>query len=115
TLRGISSETFDPRNTVYLPPEARGKISVTNASKVEISGVNFDGNAVRFNAQAKQPAIVSVSQSYYHSWEAFVDGQKTQLFRANHGFQAIEIPPGEHQISLRYNDALFKTGLCIST
>ena len=63
---------------------------------------------------AGAPALVVVAQGFYHPWRAYVDGKRTELFRANYAFQALQMPAGEHQVSLIYEDDVFRLGLAIS-
>jgi len=43
-----------------------------------------------------------------------VDGRPTPLLRANHAFQALEVPAGQHEIVLQYEDPIFRLGVLIS-
>jgi hypothetical protein len=47
---------------------------------------------VDIEAEAAEPSLVVVAQTYYHDWRADVDGQPTHLLRANHAFQAVQVP-----------------------
>jgi uncharacterized membrane protein YfhO len=55
-----------------------------------------------------------LSQTFYHPWHAYLDGKPTRLFRANYAFQAVEVPPGRHDVKLVYEDILFHAGVAIS-
>jgi hypothetical protein len=48
--------------------------------------------------ESPRPAMVVISQAYYHNWKAHVDGLPTRLWRANYAFQAVEVPAGRHEI-----------------
>src|ERR1035441_7340948 len=61
-----------------------------------------------------EPSLVTVSQTWYHDWRAYVDGHETPLLRANHAFQAIQVPAGAHQIRVVYKDRAFETGAAVS-
>jgi uncharacterized membrane protein YfhO len=54
---------------------------------------------------------VYVSDAYYPGWKAYVDGEKTDIFRANLAFRAIRVPPGRHTVSLVYVPFSFYLGL----
>ena len=45
---------------------------------------------------------------------AYVDGKPTPLWRANHAFQALEVPGGKHLVRLAYEDRGFIYGGMIS-
>jgi uncharacterized membrane protein YfhO len=70
----------------------------------------FDLKTVDLEVKAEAPALVVVSQAYYHNWRAFVDGHSTELLRANYAFQAVAIPAGQHRVRLAYEDKAFHRG-----
>ena len=55
-----------------------------------------------------------VSQSHYHWWKAYVDGKQVPLWRANHAFQAVEVPAGQHRVEIVYEDKNFLIGAIFS-
>jgi len=58
--------------------------------------------------------MVVLSQAYYPAWRATVGESPAVLWRANLGFQALQVPPGHHRVILRYSDTLFRIGGGIS-
>ena len=114
TLRALAAPGFDARQNVFLPPEARGLVTVSNSSLAKVSVREFSAHKVRFEVDASQPVIAVIAQSYYHNWRASVDGQPTRLLRANHAFQALEVPAGKRQVVLAYQDRPFYCGVLIS-
>jgi hypothetical protein len=114
TLSALSSPQFDPRKTVFLPLESRPLVTVSNPSPVKVSVKKFSALRVEFETEAIQPALVVIAQSFYHNWLAFVDGKPVPLLRANHAFQAIQIPAGRQTVVLRYQDRAFFGGVLLS-
>jgi Bacterial membrane protein YfhO len=114
TLKKLNSAGFDPRHTVYLPLSARGKVTVTNASDAKITSQQFSAQQAHLTVEASAPALVVIAQAYYHDWRAFVDGKPVPLLRANHAFQALQVPAGKHEVTLRYVDWMFRFGAAIS-
>jgi len=114
TLAALAAPDFDPRQTVYLPMEARALVTVSNASPARISVREFSAHKVRLEIEASKPALVVIAQSFYHNWRAWVAGRPARLLRANHAFQALEIPAGRHQVALIYQDRVFHCGSLIS-
>ncbi len=113
-LKEILSSSFDPRSMVYLPLEGRGVIRATNAAQATVHPRRFSAHRIEAQIEASAPAIVVVAQSFYHPWHAYVDGKPVRLWRANHAFQALDIPAGSHQMSLAYEDHVFLAGGIIS-
>jgi hypothetical protein len=113
-LIGITAQEFDPRGVVYLPESARPFVSVTNRTTCRITNERFQAQTVEADAEASEPAMVVLSQSFYHLWHASIDGMAVPLFRANLAFQALEIPAGRHHITLQYRDPYLKVGAVVS-
>lgn len=114
TLPTLSAPDFDSRRIVYLPPEAKGLLTVSNAATAKILSRQFSAQKVRFEIGADGPAMVVVAQSFSHCWRAYMDGLPTRIWRANHAFQALEVPAGRHEVKLVYEDRRFLCGSTLS-
>ncbi|HEV2435764.1 MAG TPA: YfhO family protein, partial [Verrucomicrobiae bacterium] len=114
TVKKLESADFNPRHTVYLPLSARRQVTVTNVSKAKIAFQQFGAQKIHLTVEAPAPALVVVAQAFYHDWHAYVDGRPVPLLRANHAFQALEVPAGRHEVMLRYVDWMFRLGAVIS-
>jgi hypothetical protein len=106
--------SFDPRKTVYLPPEA-GELKILNATQSTVRVEHFSAQREEFEIDSDNPALLVLSQTYYHPWTAYVDGQPTKIWRANYAFQAIPVPQGKSRVKLVYEDKLFQFGTVVST
>ena len=114
TLKAISSPSFNPRSTVFLPIKARDFITVSNQSAARIVSRIFLPQRAQLEVQADEPAMVVVAQTFYHPWHAYVDGRRVPLWEANYAFQALQVPAGHHEVKLVYEDRMFETGAIIS-
>ena len=114
SLKGLAAPNFDPRRTVFLPLETRALVAVSNSSPVTISVREFAAHKVRLETEASQPALVVIAQAFYHNWRAYVADRPTPLLRANHAFQALEVPAGRQQVTLVYEDRAFHCGGVVS-
>jgi hypothetical protein len=114
TLLALAAPDFDPRHTVFLSPEARALVTVSNASSTKVSVQQFSPHKVQLKVEAPEAALVVFAQSFYHNWQAYVGDQPTRLLRANHAFQALQVPAGRHQVTLRYEDRTFYYGALLS-
>lgn len=114
TLQRLASPGVDLQKTVFLSPEAKSILTVTNNSDVKIEAIKATPNRIDFDVIATQSALVTIAQTYYHPWRAYVDGTRRELWRANHSFQAIEVPAGAHHVTLKYEDNQFITGAWVS-
>jgi hypothetical protein len=114
TLQALTQNDFDGSKIVFLPPETKSFVTISNQTSATILNSKFGNQTVDIEVEAQEPSLVVVAQTYYHDWRAFVDGQPTVLLRANHAFQAIEVPTGKHKIHLAYKDCAFETGAAVS-
>ena len=40
---------------------------------------------------------------YDKNWQAFIDGKKTDILKANKAFMAVKLPKGRHTILFKYH------------
>jgi hypothetical protein len=114
TLAALGRPDFAPRAAVYLPAEAREKISAKADPQARIVSSAITAEKCAFQTQADTRALLVMAQGWYHCWRASVDGGGVPLLRANGGFQAVEVPAGRHEVLLEYKDRAFQLGCAIS-
>ena len=114
TLDAITAKDFNPHTEVFLPELARATVTVSNQTTCTVSNIHFGQNQVEAQVNAAEPSLVVLSQSYYHLWQAEVDGLRVPLLRANVAFQALQVPAGTHRIKLIYRDNNLLIGAAIS-
>ncbi len=76
--------------------------------------VRLSAQRLEFETEATAQAMVTVAQTFYHPWRAYVDGRETPLWPANYAFQALEVPAGRHRVSVVYEDKAFLLGAVLS-
>jgi hypothetical protein len=113
-LRALTQPDFDGSKVVLLRPEAKSFVTVTNQTTARVLKSHFGTQSVDIEAEASAPSLIVVAQAWYHNWRAEVDGKPAHLLRANHAFQAVEIPEGRHRVQLIYRDRAFEIGAVLS-
>ena len=58
--------------------------------------------------------FLCLSIPYMKGWKAYVDGEEVTLYQANTAFMGVELPAGEHVVSLRYWIPGLTAGLIMS-
>lgn len=84
-----------------LPPGRPGRAEVTAS----------EPGAVRVRTEAEYGGMLVVSRLFDPGWSAAVDGTPVPLVRANGALMALEVPPGAHEVELRYAPRSFRVGL----
>lgn len=102
---------FDFRNSLIL--EKGSSVSPQfGPGRVEI--ISHLPSKIRIKTQALEPKILFISDNYYPGWEARVDGDPTEILRADYTFMAVPLTPGEHIVEFSYEPWSFKAGAIVS-
>ena len=79
-----------------------GDGNIYPAESVEIMAYHPD--RISFRLAVQEPGFLIVTNNYHPNWEAYVNGKKEPIIRANHAFQAIAIREiGDNEVNLSYN------------
>ena len=114
TFDALSQTNLDLRQLVFLPPEARGIISATQQTFARVLDTKFANESISIQTEAPAASLVVISQTHYPAWTAYVDGRPARIWRANYAFQALEVPAGNHQLKLIYEDKKLLAGVVFS-
>jgi len=114
TLSALLATNFSPESVVFLPEAARNCVRAVASPAATVLSLKMSEHRIEANVEASNPSIVVIAQAFYPAWRAFVDGSPRPLWRANYAFQALEVPPGRHQITVLYIDWTYRSGLAIS-
>jgi len=83
---------------------AAGKVLVTSFAPEEIT----------LDIDTTENAILSLSLPHYPGWRALLNEKATDISRAYAGLIAIEIPAGQHRLSLEFEPLSYALGALIS-
>ena len=57
---------------------------------------------LKAKTKSKNPRWLVYSDSNLPNWEAYIDGERTQISAANFIYKAVFVPQGEHEVEFRY-------------
>ena len=63
---------------------------------------------------SRSAAFLVTSDAHFPGWRARIDGQETQLYRADYAIRGVLVPPGEHLVQFEYKPKSFYVGAAIS-
>ncbi len=92
-------------------PDVRGQFKTLN-SDLEVEVYTF--NRASFRVRTTTGGLFNYSDAYAKGWQATIDDEPTPIYRSNHAFKAIVLPPGHHRVEFVYDPSSFRTGLLIS-
>ncbi|NWF91282.1 MAG: YfhO family protein [Syntrophaceae bacterium] len=129
-LSRMISKEFHPGDEVLLEEEPiqfrNAKLGVENPksetrnpkpSKRLVGKVEFTSetnNELCLRVEAKEDAILVLSDTYYTGWKVFVSGAREKIYRANYNFRAVPLKAGEREVRFVYDPLSFKIGELVS-
>ena len=110
----LSRPEFDATKVVSLRPAAGDIVEAKEAVPATVEIDRVGAHELSFVVAASKPTLAVISQCFHHPWQAMRDGEAVPIWRANHAFQAVEVPSGTHRFTLRYVDWSFRIGAILS-
>ncbi|MDF1499837.1 MAG: YfhO family protein [Anaerolineales bacterium] len=99
-LRKLAARSADVMEFIYietvsdpLPGGGRGEAEIIPQP---------NPNRIRISASSDGGSWLFLSDTWYPGWEVLVDGELTELYRANYLFMAVWVPEGEHAVDFVY-------------
>ncbi len=109
----IGVYSFDNIEIIVQPMKNYAKqISALKEDLME--NVIIDTNIVKGTVSLDKSKILCLSIPYSDGWTAYVDGEESELLKANLMYCAIQLGKGTHEIELRYETPGLKLGMVIS-
>jgi len=68
----------------------------------------------KYSAEVRQPALLVVRGNYRSGWKAKIYGEKTDVFKVNLTSKGVFLPPGRHEVVIKYYPESFHFGMIIS-
>ncbi len=115
----LASDEFDPMKELIVEDEAahsylsgsRGLRAETNGEADAVRLVREDSDGYELVANLATPGIVVASYNFVPQFEAYVDGVRVPLWRADYALHAIPVGAGLHHVRVVFHDAAFETGM----
>ncbi len=109
---------IDPANAMVVDKRfaqhVEGKQFMAD-SNATLKLTDYKANHLTYESSAATDQLAVFSEVYYpNGWNAFIDGEPAEHFRANYVLRAMVIPEGQHKIEFRFEPAIYSTGETIS-
>ena len=101
----LAGDDFDPATQVVLQAPCAGSETViagTLPLTASAQTTRLNPAALEIDVNTAVPAVLVISEWDYPGWQATLDGARVPICRANHAFQAVVVPAGQHQVRLRF-------------
>ena len=80
-----------------------GDEALQSDSTAKVTLTEYEANRLAYEVNSQKGGIVIFSEIYYPGWTCTVDGQDTQIARADYVLRAIRIPAGKHTVVMTFD------------
>ena len=107
---------FNPRDTAIIDNSYKNIVTgFTPAdSLANIKQTAFDNMAIKYESNSNTANVAVFSEIFYKDWNAYIDGKKVPIAKANYVLRALVIPAGKHSIDFKFEPAVYKLSYNIS-
>lgn len=119
----LNDPSFDPRVETLLegpPPEIEplGRTDPETGEPLPAEGsVTWSERTpdrIVLQVQAKDPSLLLLSQNWFPSWTATVNGAPVEILRSDHALQAIAVPAGDLEVVFEVRSPELRQALLLS-
>ncbi len=105
-LNEIKTNSFDPKNIAFVEEKVPQIDAPDSTASINIS--EYKDEMIKMNVKASGNNFLFFSDTYIPTgWKAYVDGNKTEIYKVNHGFMGIVVPNGKHIVEFQYAPTSF--------
>lgn len=109
------SEDFTPSKEVILVENNKKDLKTSNIEDGdEVTITDYKPESIELKVNLVSDGYLVLSEHYYPSWKAYVDGEEVPILRANYLFRAITLKEGEHLVKFKFNSRMFKIGMILT-
>ncbi|HML24820.1 MAG TPA: YfhO family protein [Aggregatilinea sp.] len=105
---------WDPQTTVILAGSPPADAVSSGSPQGTVTVVDEQANRLALQVESDGLAYLVISTTWYPGWNATIDGQDAEIYRANLAFQAIAVPAGSTEVTLTFRPNGIVAGAVIS-
>jgi hypothetical protein len=113
TGRMKDGSAFGPAETVLFEREDwrnREQPQIEEPVNAEVKVTSYEPQRIELETRNERPGFLVLSEIYYRGWEAWIDGRRAPVERANYVLRGLAVPAGEHRIEFVFRAHSFRNG-----
>lgn len=113
----LALDNFNPKDTAVIDQKYKSQIDGKFAtdSAATIKQVKFDNDAISYESNSTTGELAVFSEIYYKDWNAYIDGKKADVIKANYVLRSLVLPAGKHTIDFKFEPKVYKSTFVINT
>jgi hypothetical protein len=92
----IYKELDGLRSNAVVEDNSVGRLWYSYLSKAEIT--NYEENKIEIQTENKGDGFLVLTDNYYPTWHAKVDGKETKVYLTDYTFRGVIVPKGSHKV-----------------
>jgi hypothetical protein len=110
----MRSAEFDPERVVVLEETPSLPVHGVTGDSTHTAITAFNNNSMTLRVNSAANGIVLLSEIYYPGWNAYVDGERRSVLRADWSLRAVPVEAGSHDLVVKFEPASFRAGAMIT-
>lgn len=113
----LNDPSFNPREIAILEGEGfflKMSVESEDIGKDSVEIIHYSPNGIRLKANLKKNGLLILNEIFFPGWQAYVDGQKEHIFKANYIMRSVYLREGSHAVEFVYTPLSFKIGATIT-
>lgn len=110
----MNNEDFNYRRELLLTEKTSSSYTDTSEVNNRVQITKYSNNKIELEVNTDKPGLLWLSEIWYPAWKAKIDGKVTKVYKADYSFRAVEVPSGNHKISMYFDSDAFRYGMIIS-
>ena len=111
-LKGLSDESFDPKVTAIVeedvPTPSKGASVSGTIDSTKAKVITYDYDRVEIDVTLVKDGMLVLTDAWYPGWRAYVDGEKSPIYRVNSVVRGVALKAGAHRVIFDYSPRSFK-------
>lgn len=110
-LTKIKNDEFDPIDVAFTSDENL-KLQIDKTDSTAFVNIkDYQELKITLEVNASGNNLLFLGNTFYPlGWNAFIDGNVTEILKINHGFNGIVVPKGLHKIEFIYDPPTYEKG-----
>jgi hypothetical protein len=111
-LSGLHNSSNDWYSSIIIQGNGENRSYQAGNNIVKI--IDYLPEHVRIEANSSTPGYLVLTDTYYPGWNAYVDGNKTDIQRANYAFRSVLLDEGDHIVEFKYEPMSLYIGILVT-
>ena len=80
-----------------------GSDALQSDSTASVELTDYEANRLSYKVMSRNGGVVVLSEIYYPGWTCTIDGEPTDIARADYVLRAVRVPAGEHELVFSFD------------